>query len=47
MRLKVYSNLIRNGKEIRGNEFAYAPGSGVRGRIKEFGSSAIPDNQSR
>jgi hypothetical protein len=46
MRLKVYSGLTRNGKEIRGNEFTYATGPGVRGGIKEFGSGAIPDNKS-
>jgi hypothetical protein len=47
MRLKVYSGLTRNGKDIHGNEFTHATGPGVRGRIKEFGSGAISDNKSR
>jgi hypothetical protein len=47
MRHKVYSGLTRNGKDIHGNEFTYATGSRGRVRVKEFGRSAIPDNQSR
>jgi len=47
MRLKVYSGLTRNGKDIHGNEFTHAAGPGVRSGTKEFGRSAIPNNQSR
>jgi hypothetical protein len=32
-------------KNSAGNEFAHATGSRGRVRIKEFGRSAIPDNQ--
>jgi hypothetical protein len=46
MKLKVYSDLTRNGKDIHGNEFTYATGPGVRGGVKKFGSCAVSDNKS-
>jgi len=38
--------IIYGHKINDGDEFTYATGSGVGGRIKEFGSGAIPDNKS-
>ena len=37
---------IYGHKYSNGDESSHAAGPGVRGRIKEFGCSAIPDNQS-
>ena len=47
--LKIQSDPLGNMGEFVGrrNEFTYAAGPGVRSGIKEFGRSAIPDNQSR
>ena len=47
--LKIQSDPLGNMGEFVGrrNEFTYAAGPGVRSGTKEFGRSAIPDNQSR